>query len=175
MKYIIVFFITLVLLGVFIYLEDTPSPSTKMGRTLMKQVARKLEERYGMEQMLIDEAGDEDTYTLMGMGFSLKRVVGKDEGRRILVDCVETFLSEVNSNDQFQQYMSVHPFTSKNIDISLYISHPDGTDVFHPNVGVFASGSGTLYYYYETPENEYGYHSIEKESYEDAAKIVASH
>ena len=55
----------------------------------------------------------------LGILFQVKRKLSIEQAREILVDCVQEFLTEINSNEEIRPYLENFPFTSKNIHIAL--------------------------------------------------------
>ncbi|MFQ5730230.1 MAG: hypothetical protein ACE5GN_07705 [Waddliaceae bacterium] len=115
---------------------------------------------------------DDKKYKTMGLCFQIRRPVPKDEGRKLLIDCAEELLSQINSHPDFRQFMHEYPFTIKNIDIHMYVSEETGGTIYHPNIAVFSLSNGNLCYSTNTPENRYIFFSREKETYEEAVRIV---
>ncbi len=66
------------------------------------------------------------------------------------------------------------PFTRENIEVTIFIQPPKSWDVFHPDIVVFSFFNDTLWYKTNSPDNPFGYFSIEEESFEEAMRIVAS-
>jgi hypothetical protein len=155
---------------------DGRSEKAKMAHKAVYNAVKTLNNRNQLHYIGIVEAADKQHYKKIGLEFELFRVVSKDEARKILIDSAEELLKEINSSPQLQPYLQPSPFTIANIEISIYIRHPDGNLVYHPDLGILSLRRGIIRYSTDTPEmrHKYGFYTEEKESYEDALKIVQS-
>lgn len=178
MKKITIFGLLGVMLFLYIVLGgcDNRTEDTKMVHKAVYNVARTLNNRYQLHYIGLSEAGDKEHYKKIGLDFEMFRIISKDEGRKILIDCVEELLKEINSNPQLQPYLQPSPFTVANIEIAIFVRHPDGKAAYHPDLGILTVRGGIIRYSTDIPEmrHKFGFYTEEKESYEDALKIVAS-
>ncbi len=130
--------------------------------------------RYQIQQIGFGEGGDKKYYKSISLSFNVYRILSKDEGRKILLGCTEELLKEINSNLELLPYLLPSPFTVANIEVTLYVYHPNGTNVYYPNILIFTARRGKIMFKTELPEMKfkYGYYTEEEESYEDALEIV---
>jgi len=49
---------------------------------------------------------------------------------------VELFLHNINGNKEIIPYLYDNPFTYKNLEFRVFILDKDGSDIFHPNLGL---------------------------------------
>ncbi len=154
---------------------DKRSEKAKMVHRAVYKTAETLNNRFQIRYVGISEAGGENYYKEVGLHFELFRIISKEEGREIIVNCAEELLKEINSNPQLLPYLKPSPFTVKNIEITIYVRHPDGRIPYHPDFCVLSLQRGLLSYSTTSPEMrlEYKFYT-EEESYEDALKIVQS-
>ncbi|NGX42581.1 MAG: hypothetical protein K940chlam7_00861, partial [Chlamydiae bacterium] len=87
---------------------DDGSPANdklSMGHAIMKNVNKTLSSRHNMNMGGIVEAThrDDKKYQTMGLCFQIQRPVSKEEGRKLLIDCAEELLSQINTHPDFQQ------------------------------------------------------------------------
>jgi hypothetical protein len=155
---------------------DNRSEKAKMMHKAVYNASKTLNARHQMRYIGISEAGDKNHYKEVGMFFEIFRVVSKEESRKIMIDCVEELLREINSNPQLLPHLQPSPFTAANIEIAFYIYHPDGKRAYHPDLGSLSLNEGVIRYSTDIPEMQYkfGFYTQEKESYEAASKIVHS-
>ena len=156
---------------------DDGSPANdklSMGHAIMKNVNKTLSSRHNMNMGGFREAThrDDKKYKTMGLCFQIQRPVSKEEGRKLLIDCAEELLSQINTHPDFQQFMHEYPFTVKNIEIVMYVSTETGGTIYHPEIAIFSLVNGQLCYRTNTPENRYIFFSKEKETYEEALRII---
>jgi hypothetical protein len=166
------------MLFLFIVLKgcDNRTEDAKMVHRAMYNVSRKMEERYQLHYAGMVEGGDEKHYNEVGMYFQIFRTITKDEGRTMLVESVEELLNKLNSNPQLEPYLQPYPFTMDNIEMVICVYHPDKTKAYHPDIVTFSLANGTIRYVTDSPESQYKYkhYTEERESYEEASKIVHS-
>jgi hypothetical protein len=108
----------------------------------------------------------------MGLFFNKFGIMSKDEGRKMVVDCVNEFLREINSDPKMQPFLITNPFTALNVEIHIYVYTSDKKDLFYPNIRVFTAARGKIRYATKTPEIKFGYYTDEEESFEEAVQIV---
>jgi hypothetical protein len=179
MKKILIIIVGIMMLTIFssffnFIFGSSMSPKRKIASKITKELSEKFKKKYDLNFMGISEAADEGKYKIVGMELNCKRILSKDEGRRLLLQCAQDTLDALNSYPQFRQYMINYPFTGDNIIINIYIRPPKNWDVYHPDIKVFSFFDSKLQYYTKSPEKEFGYFSKENESFEEAKRIVES-
>jgi hypothetical protein len=151
---------------------DNRRIEVKMTYKAVQETAKILKERYQLRYVGIAESGGKDYYTLIGTRFQLFRIVSKEEGRKILVDSTEELLKNINSNPALLPHLKPSPFTDKNVQVVVFVYQKDGGDNYHPDITVLSMMEGEIEYRTKSPEKKYGYYTVEKETYEEAKKIV---
>jgi hypothetical protein len=153
---------------------NSSSPGTKMAHKLSREIGKKIKNKYSLNFMGISEEGPEGKYKKIGLGFSCDKILSKDKGRILLLKCAHEALKVYNSHPEFTPYMNNVPFTNNNLIINIYIQLPKGPDVHHPNIGSFSFHNNILRYKTYKPQKRCEYFSVEKESFEEARRIVES-
>ena len=151
------------------------SEKRKIAFQITDRLGKKLKKKYGLRFQGISEAAEDGKYKTIGVDLGYRKILTKDEGRVLLLNCAYDVLEAFNSYPQFQQYMADYPFTGFNIIVNIFVHPPPPNyDVIHPNIAVFTFYDDTLWYNTHTSEsrNNYEYYTKEKESYEEALKIV---
>jgi hypothetical protein len=143
-----------------------------MAYKAVQETSKILKERYQLRYVGIAESGGKDYYTLIGTRFQLFRIVSKEEGRRILVDSTEELLKNINSNPAFLPHLKPSPFTAKNVEVVIFIYNENNGTVYYPDLTELSMMEGQIEYATEVPDNKYRYYTVEKETYEEAKKIV---
>ncbi|NGX43759.1 MAG: hypothetical protein K940chlam7_02061 [Chlamydiae bacterium] len=156
---------------------DDGSPTNdkfSIGHAILGNVNKTLSSRHNMNMGGFREAThrDDKKYKTMGLCFQIQRPVSKEEGRKLLIDCAEELLSQINTHPDFQQFMHEYPFTVKNIEIVMYVSTETGGTVYHPEIAIFSFSRGKVEYLTNSPENRYVFYSEEEETYEEALRII---
>lgn len=176
MKKMIGIFCLICFLYFIFWNHDDRSEEEKMAHEAVYNTIATLKSRYPLHYIGLSESGDTDYYHTIGLSFQLLQIISKEDGRKMLVDCVEELLKEINSNPKLLPYLNPSPFTAASVTVAIYVYHKNGTDPSYPNIGIFSVRDGIVEYITQTPETraKYQYYTTEKESYEEALKIVRS-
>lgn len=144
---------------------DNRPKEKKMMRKAIYNAVGTLENRYPLYYISRSESENKGYYNTIGTSFKLFQTISKEDGRKILVDCVKELLKEINSNTKLLPYLKPSPFTAANIEVTLYVYQPDGAGTLHPDIAIFLIRNEVISYQYYTEE---------KENYKDALKIIRS-
>jgi len=153
------------------------STKRKMAFKICRNLGTKLEKKYGLEFLGISEAAPDGKYKCIGLELEYrKKILSKDEGRILLLNCVYDAIECFNSYPEFLQYVEDGSFTIKNLSIDIFV-HPKGNhDVYYPNIGIFTFLGDILWYRLRGHGEEYTYRYFaeEEETYDEAIKIARS-
>jgi hypothetical protein len=105
----------------------------------------------------------------MHVSFNLYSPLEIPAARKLIIECAKEYLKDINDNKEVQPYLHDHPFTAKNIQISIYIYKSDGKYVLYPNLGDACLFMGTIYYFGSDGQQLL---TIKEEPYDEAVKIV---
>jgi len=177
MRYYLLFPLFLASMGlVFSFSSDEGSSKKKhkIAHAIMRNVGHSFSERHRMQMMGITEASHpiDKRYIEIGLAFQVRRPIPKEEGRKLLLECAEELLGQINAHPDFQPFLHEYPFPIQNIGIKFFVYDKTGRDLYHPEVTVFSLHKGKLGYYTNSPEQKCGYFSKEKETYEEALQNV---
>lgn len=137
------------------------------------KLAQHLAAKYGLRVVGDSTSMPGGVIKEVGLLFQVNHLLTREEARELLVNCVQEFLSEMNSNEEIRPHLENYPFTSKNIDITVFIKDQKGKDVFDPNLGVVHARFGKLDYATYKKENEFYQHQSDyEETFEEAEKLV---
>ena len=150
-----------------------PSDYDKMIDRVLYKMGGVLEEKHKMK-VIGDYAAAMDCVNVIGLAFQIKRPIDQDAARKLIVDCVEEFLKEVNQDQEIRPYLRNFPFTSNNIRIQIYNFESVGELYSHPIIGYLIINDGVITYDTHEKGELLKCKSKIKESYEDALKIVQS-
>ena len=142
-----------------------------IARNLMYRVSNILASRYQLRYLGYSEEGDKTGYTKIGLCFNRYGKLSRDEGRRIIVDSLDIFLNEINSDYKLQPFLINKTFTINNVEITIVISTSEGKEIFYPDVSVFSAHGGKIYYSTYTQDQKFVY-TRESETFEEALRIV---
>jgi hypothetical protein len=125
--------------------EYIPADYVVMAQKIRDDLEKKLSKRHNME-MTSFSGGLANCVNSLGLGFKIQAPLDKDEIRRILIDCVEEFLSAINSNEKLRPFLKNYPFTSNEIRISISIVDKTGKVIFDPEISIAIASQGKLRY-----------------------------
>jgi hypothetical protein len=174
MKITTIFLTIFTIFGVIIYcsyFKPSLEEDEKLVNLITAKTAKKLEKE--KELILIGTGGRmmNDVEMLM-MGFQYHTAVDIKTVRKLLIDSVEEYLSEINANEKLRPYLHNYPFTTKNLEIVIYFRNPDGSKVAPDQINVASAQEGNMFYYIDYPE-KYTLKAICEETYEEALQSVS--
>ena len=108
----------------------------------------------------------------MGLSFQIRGSLSKERLRIIIIDCVEEFLTLINANEQLRPHLKNYPFTTKEIEIEIFVVDATGRNVYDPEIMLASSYSGKIWYETVDKDAKFGYKTSTSEDYETALKIV---
>ncbi len=151
--------------------------SYSKGDALSNQVIARTGERLSKKYHLSFSGiggGEKDGKTwLMSVSFNrYGEPLTIEQGRRIIVDCVQEYLADINRHEELRPYLSNYPFTAHNLDIAIFNFNSKGESIVDPYLEVMADYKGEMMYFTSDPENSYRYKSRTYESYEEALAIL---
>lgn len=114
---------------------------------LIKRVGERLCKKHNM--CLIGIGGGAPKGKLDHIGVDFDRSVGPisiEKCRELIVDCIKTYLEEINSNEELRSYLITYPYNSSNVYISILNSHPNGDIVLFPDICSVSSCRKGIYY-----------------------------
>lgn len=94
------------------------------------------------------------------------------DARKLIINCLNDFLEEVNKNDQLRPFLKVYPFKPENIDMGIINYGAKGEDVFDPYIGTISAYLGKMEYLTHDPNDDCKYKTIIQETYEEAVAIL---
>jgi len=93
-----------------------------------------------------------------------------DKARELLVYAAEVFLNEFNSFEKIRAYLANYPFTSKNIDLTIFFNDEKNYGYIAPHLIYVYLGQGGIVKYVVDENNQFK--KIHEETYEEALAIV---
>ena len=144
----------------------------KLAHEITEKTAKKLKEQKDL--ILIGTGGKMmGDIQAMDMSFDYYHEVDLKTARKLLIDSVQEYLSDINSNDKIRKYLHKYPFTAKNVEIVIFFRSPDGFKVPPGKINIAAANQGKVIYYIDYPE-KHTIKSIYKETYEEALQAISS-
>jgi len=153
--------------------EDQIPKEDRIILDIINETAGVIEKKYGAHPIGFGMSGH---FKYLEISFEMSKVLDKEEIRLILLDCVDMFLSRINSSETAKPYLKKHPFDFENAGIQIFFHDPDGRKVFHPNIAVAGLTKRGLDFQTNDPEHKYRYKETYEETHEEAiAKVKAQH
>jgi hypothetical protein len=106
----------------------------------------------------------------MAMSFSYYHEAKVEQARELITYAINTYLSDINNNQEIRPYLHEYPFTAKNVEIRLFIYGPDRRELSPEKIGYVSSIDGVLEYYTRSDKD----HPICKETYDEALGKISS-
>jgi hypothetical protein len=107
---------------------------------------------------------------MMGMSFNYYQKVDLSSARKLLVEAVETYLSNINNNQNIKPFLHEYPFTAKNVEVRIFIYEPDRSELPPEDIYRISSRNGILRYYNRLDRDN----PICKQTFEEASKKIDS-
>ncbi len=151
--------------------------SYSKGDTLSNQViartGMRLSKKYQLSFAGIGGGEKDGKIWLISVSFSRSgEPLTIEQGRRIIVDCVQEYLVDINSHEELRPYLSNYPFTAHNLDVAIFNYDSKGEFIVDPYLQVMANHEGEMMYFTIEPDKYYTYKSCTYESYEEALAIL---
>jgi len=175
----ILYFLAVIPVAIFCFswmnfrIENLP-PADIALHSVIKKTVEELKRKYQLSLIGTGGSGDDNEITMSSISFELAHSMSQEECRKVILDCAQLFLKEINSDAQLTPYLSVKPFGYKNIEVLIFMSHPDRSRPLHPSISVVSLTDGIIKYRTVNPENTYEYKSVVRETYEEALRKVQS-
>ena len=110
---------------------------------------------------------------LARISFQYFHLVNLEEARALLVYTIQTFLKNINDNKEVRPYLHNYPFTTKNIEIKIFIYQPDGHYPPQGSIQFLVLRNNILSYKLVKPSEFAPWPILKEETYEEALKILA--
>ena len=170
----------LCILFIFLFLYACNNSSTnkdykipdyeKIADTITARTAQKIESETGLH-LIGTGGGMMDHVRMMAMSFDHLEETSIEQGRELLVYCVKEYLDAINANVEIRPYLAHYPFTSKDVEIAIFIYTPTHKDVSIGKLAVVSAVRGELRYRVRQLDPVI-FKQIYEETYEEAVKIL---
>lgn len=144
-KYLAYLLIILFGCSEFTHSSYVPSEKQKIVNEIRKKVAVELMQKTGLQpfgtggQMM-------DQVKMLALAFQYNKPLEIEEGRTLLVNAVETFVSRINSDERIRPYLNNYPFEPKNVEIMIVIRNPDFSSVEPEKICLLVARRGDCQY-----------------------------
>lgn len=104
------------------------------------------------------------------LAFDTRDQHNKEELRKLLINCSEELLYQINIVEQIQPFLVNPPFTIKNVEIIVYNQDKNGRGLPNPEISTARISDGILIYKTVDPEDRFKYKNEFEETYHEALK-----
>lgn len=152
---------------------DPQKKNEKLMSGIIKTGIKQLSKRYGLIPIGIGGGEKDGKSTREYVAFHIHKKLTKEEARILIIEIVELFLHKINGSKEISHYLYDNPFTYKNLEFRVFIFDKDGSDVFHPDLGLVSlTPLGTISFVTYEPGTYANYASESEEPYEEAYSIA---
>jgi hypothetical protein len=154
--------------------NDQLSEESKIFYRFLQKEGKILGNKYQMSMSSIGGGGGGDQgFWLMDLGFQRENsLLTEEQARKLIVQVVNDFLTDVNKEVSLRPYMRDYPFTPKNVDITIFNSDIEIGDCFYPFISAINSNQGKVGYFTEEEGQIYGYKTKKYETWDEAIAII---
>ena len=153
------------------------SENEKMILSVERNAGKQISARNNLQYSGSGGGNTDGKIRMSSLSFSIRKPLTKNEARRLIVACIQEYLQIINEDEKLRPALLHYPFTAADVELSVNSKYPDGSRVYDPYIGMVFNGNnnGKVYIYYSSndPDQEYKYKLEEKETYEEALKILA--
>lgn len=150
---------------------EEPEQAKFVGEILDK-ASKKLRSKYDMRPIGTGIGMPDGVVTMLALSFEKTGPLSREEGRKIIVDCVQDILQIINTHEKIRPYLKNYPFSATDVEVRIFLEDKFRNDIFDPNYGVISSINASIDYKYTSAENPNKYMKVEKEKFEEALKMV---
>lgn len=94
----------------------------------------------------LDGIAAQNEVKMLMLAFTYNKPIEIEEGRKLIVHAVETFVSMINNDERIHPYLYNYPFESKNVQIEIYIKNPDYSSVEPEKICILSAAEGNVEY-----------------------------
>ena len=87
-----------------------------------------------------------DEVKMLALSFDYNKPLEIEEGRKLIVYAVETFVSMINSDERIHPYLYNYPFEPKNVEVAIFIKNPDRSSIEPEKLCLISVIKGILEY-----------------------------
>lgn len=172
MKKILYFLIlSLFVISVIVYGDRRPQEDVLSDRRIIK-TGKRLEQKYNMSISAVGGATKEGLWLLTVMFDRKGEPMTIEEGRRVIIDCIQEYLKDINNDEELRPYLKVYPFTIDNLHVAIINFAKDGSLVFDPILELITSRQEKIIYRTRDSADKYKYKNTFEETYEEALGIL---
>lgn len=122
----------------------------KMADRITHATAKKIESSTGL-RLMGTGGGAINHIRKLNMAFMHLGKLQVDQGRELVVYCVNEYLSAINANEEIRPFLIHYPFTPEDVEIEIFVYQSDRYDVPIGDLAVIAEAYGKVVYKIRKP------------------------
>ena len=136
-------------------MNETMSPHGQALYEYANKIGKKLEKKYEMYSLGVGGGATPEGIWLMSISFNrYGKPITETEARKLIISCVDDFLDSINNNDELRPFLKEYPFTSKNLDITIFNFNNNDFLYLFPLIAVVNNSRGKIGYFTEDPSTQ---------------------
>lgn len=141
---------------------------------ILEKTSKKLEKKYQMSTCGSGIGMPNGIVGMLALSFEKVGPLTKDEGRKIVVNCVQEMMNAVNTNEQIRPFLKNFPFKPTNVEIAIFLRDKSRDFIYEPDYGIISATNGDVNYRFTKIENPLRFSADIEENFDDALKSVQS-
>lgn len=109
-----------------------------------------------------------DKIKMLALSFNFYEPLDEAQARELLLTASDVFLAAINEDEKMHAHLYNVPFDHNNIEIRIFLFNSKGNNTKAGELSIIKAQDGFLTYKIDDSENKFGFHTLLKESYEDA-------
>jgi hypothetical protein len=152
--------------------EYPPSKGEQLVNSLLARTAKVIKEKYDIKPCGMGAAMPGGPIQELTLCFSTKYPYTREQLRGLLIKAAHELIKQVSENNEIQEFLKERPFHLKNVQIIIYNSNKDGSEVYDPEISTAEISQGILTYQTVDRADSFKYKNEYEESYEEALKAL---
>ena len=109
-----------------------------------------------------------DEIKILGFWFNYYHEIDIDNARKIALKASNVALTKINNCEEIRPYLIHHPFKPQNIEITIIVNNPNGTDLPPEKLQIVTMKEGIIYYKNLIRDSHRFLTIVHQETYEEA-------
>jgi hypothetical protein len=150
------------------------SQEEKIVNNILDNTARIIEKKYKIQPSGEGAAMPEGVIRDLTLTFDTKGPFTKDYLRKLLIECAQELLNQINTNKSIQPFLEKIPFTIENVQIIIYNRDKNGREAFDPEISTARISQGVLIYRTVDSSDTFKFKNRFNETYDEALKALST-
>lgn len=149
-----------------------PSNAEQLANSTLAKTAQIIKNKYKLKPSGDGAAMAGGSIKGLFLSFDTRNQCTKEDLRRLLIECVQELLIQINTNESIQPFIVSRPFPIENIQIIIYNQDDKGNEAYAPLISTAEISHGFLTCRTVDSNDTFKFKNEFKETYEDALQIL---